>query len=960
MDYENNVPKGKPMRILIADDHEVVRRGVQALLDTTPGYVVCGEAADGKEAIAKARDLKPDIVLIDLSMPHVNGLEATTEITRSQPGTKVLILSQHDSGDMLRLAITAGARGYLVKSSMSEELLGAITRVAQGDWYLDARMPDAENRSQSYREILERSAALERELRESEARFRSVMYSMAEGVLTLDRDGVATYMNPAAERMLGWTSGEVKGRPLEKVVRGEESGSKMRESWAGVVEQGQELREREDTFYRRDETTFPVVYNVTPLKRDEEITGMVVGFRDDSTRQQEMELRTARTELSRRESQFKTLMDALPAMVWIAGDPECNVIVGNRAADEFLRVEPQTNVSQSAVERGLAKALPQYPIDGGDVPLRPEEMPMQKAVASGQAVMKQEVEFRFEDGTKAIAVGNAAPFFDEAGAVRGAIGAFIDITDLKETERELRESKERFQAIADNIPPMAWMADEQGKLFWTNLRWQKFAGKTLEEMDEGGEWEELHHPEHRERVRKKFLEAVEKGEAWEDTFPMRRCDGEYRWFLSRAVPVRNAQGRIEKWFGTNTDITEHRGAMEALRDSEARFARLVNSNIIPILCAKGEQISEANDAFLALVGYTREDLKEGRLDWVKMTPSEYAEADQAAIAQGRREGFFSSFEKEYFHKDGRRIPILVGGVALCTEPWESLCFVVDLTDLKRTNEELQRAHEELEARVEGRTRELANAMAALRLEVQVRAATEERLRELSARVMRVQDEERRRIARELHDSAGQTLAALKMMVGKLGRSLPEAENLPVMGELRELADEALREIRTTSHLLHPPLLDEVGLESALRWLTKGYAERSNVDVTLHVDGEIGRLPNEYELCLFRTVQECLTNIHRHSGSKTAAVRLERAPERVRLQVVDQGKGMPAEVHRKIASGENPGVGLRGMRERIGHLGGSVMIESSEQGTVVTVVLPLTQEMNGLPPETTELRRAQAM
>jgi signal transduction histidine kinase len=148
------------------------------------------------------------------------------------------------------------------------------------------------------------------------------------------------------------------------------------------------------------------------------------------------------------------------------------------------------------------------------------------------------------------------------------------------------------------------------------------------------------------------------------------------------------------------------------------------------------------------------------------------------------------------------------------------------------------------------------------------------------------------------------------------------------------------EIRTVSHLLHPPLLDEVGLESALRWYVEGFAERSKVSVNLELPEDLERLPQECELTLFRVVQECLTNIHRHSGSSTATVRISRNDTEAKLEVKDDGRGMSQKRQMEIYSGESSGVGLRGMRERVRQIGGTLGIQSSAIGTSITVVLPL--------------------
>lgn len=228
-----------------------------------------------------------------------------------------------------------------------------------------------------------------------------------------------------------------------------------------------------------------------------------------------------------------------------------------------------------------------------------------------------------------------------------------------------------------------------------------------------------------------------------------------------------------------------------------------------------------------------------------------------------------------------------------------------------------------------------------------RKQAEENLRELSARLLQLQDEERRRIARELHDSTGQMLAALNMNL------IPVAENAHGLDpEVRKAIDESLQivkelsnEVRTMSHLLHPPLLDEAGLLSALRWYLEGFSERSKIRVQLQMPDEIGRLPRDLETAVFRIVQECLTNVHRHAASPTVSVCISRTPGEVRVEITDEGKGIPPEKRAELDLPGKAGVGLRGMRERVRQLGGRLEIQSREDrsGTVVIARLPIRKE-----------------
>jgi signal transduction histidine kinase len=215
----------------------------------------------------------------------------------------------------------------------------------------------------------------------------------------------------------------------------------------------------------------------------------------------------------------------------------------------------------------------------------------------------------------------------------------------------------------------------------------------------------------------------------------------------------------------------------------------------------------------------------------------------------------------------------------------------------------------------------------------------EALRELSNRLQRGQDAERRRIARELHDSAGQLLAVLRLNLGQVRGHIQADETATrALEQSEQLLEQLDKEIRTMSYLLHPPLLDESGLSGAIRWYARGLAEGGLV-VDLDVPIEFGRLPPEMELALFRIVQECLTNIRCHSGSKTAAIHLTRDGDSVRMDVQDEGRGMS---HDQI-TGRRAGVGITGMQERVRHFGGTLDIESGDRGTKVSVIIPVPED-----------------
>lgn len=218
-------------------------------------------------------------------------------------------------------------------------------------------------------------------------------------------------------------------------------------------------------------------------------------------------------------------------------------------------------------------------------------------------------------------------------------------------------------------------------------------------------------------------------------------------------------------------------------------------------------------------------------------------------------------------------------------------------------------------------------------------------RQLSARLLKLQDEERRKFARELHDSAGQMVASLIMNTDQLSKvQALNCEQKQLVADNAAILQSLSKELRTISHLLHPPLLDEVGLSSALQWYVEGFGKRSGITTTLELDSNIGRLDSDIEIAIFRIVQECLTNIHHHSGSRNAVVRLHRSAREIRLEVQDEGRGIPAEKRLNFLGFGRVGVGLRGMRERVRELDGKLEIRS-DRGTIVIATLPTAKASN---------------
>jgi len=301
----------------------------------------------------------------------------------------------------------------------------------------------------------------------------------------------------------------------------------------------------------------------------------------------------------------------------------------------------------------------------------------------------------------------------------------------------------------------------------------------------------------------------------------------------------------------------------------------------------------------------------------------------AAIGEAIRSKGVFQFEHRVVRVDGslgwissRAIPLLDGHGEIV----EWFGAASDVTARKQMEKELQEARGKLELRVTERTRELESVHS--------------NLRDLTGKLIQLQDEERKRIARDLHDSAGQTLAVLGMSLGELEQFANDgnAHFGDKVREAQELLRRVTQEIRTTSYLLHPPLLDEIGFVEALKVYVDGLMQRTHLKINLQVSEEFGRFPKELELAMFRMIQECLTNILRHAQCDLAEIRISQTLEKIILEVQDNGKGIPAEKLVEINENKS-GVGIRGMRDRVRHLNGEVAVFSTGSGTTVAITFP---------------------
>ncbi len=624
---------------------------------------------------------------------------------------------------------------------------------------------------------------------------------------------------------------------------------------------------------------------------------------------------------------------------------------------------------------------------------RSEEEEILRRLARGERVDHFETARRRKDGSTLDVSLTISPIYDSAGKVVGASNVARDFSEKKRNERALQESEERFRAIVETTPECVKLVSADGTLLHMNSPGLQMVGAHSAEEVLGKNIYALIAPEDRERF-KAFNETICGGGQGSLQFDIVGLEGKRRHMETHAAPLRDPRGIVVQ-LAVSSDISERKQAEEALRESEARFAgeaaalaklnesssrlwrirdlqgglQQILAAVIDLLGADKGKIQLLDPGRQVLTIAAQRGFDQVFLDFFREvsadddstcgralrlgTPIVIEDVDEDKLfapyrSAARAAQFRSVISTPLLRGDGTALGMVSAHFASVHRPTDHDLRRMDLyvrqaadfiqrckteEALRQSEEKFRQLAQTLDAQVHARTRELEQR----NTDVLRQAET---VTDLSRRLLQTQDEERRHIARELHDSAGQTLTVLGMnlaqLVHKAGRTSPElateAENT------QELVQQLQREIRTTSYLLHPPMLDENGLCSALSWYIDGLRERSNLTIDLSLSEEIGRLPRDMELVIFRVVQECLTNIHRHSGSKTALIRLARDTDTILVEVQDSGNGISPQKLAELQVGGS-GVGIAGMRERVRQLGGKMNIDSNPAGTRISLAFP---------------------
>jgi PAS domain S-box-containing protein len=552
------------------------------------------------------------------------------------------------------------------------------------------------------------------------------------------------------------------------------------------------------------------------------------------------------------------------------------------------------------------------------------------------------------DGTTLDVEVTAVPFHDEAGAALQL--ALRDITAQKQAEDALQASEERLRLAFEGAREGVWDWNlETGAVVYSQ-RWKQMLGFEDGEIEPHvSAWERLVHPDDRRRADRAHDSVSGGSSTYEAEFRLRHKDGHYVHVLSRGFPLRRQPGGpVIRIVGTHLDLTDRKRAEAALRESEERL-RLAfegaQEGVWDWDLETGAVVYSPR--WKEMLGYSDTEVAPHVSAWEQLLhPDDQPRAREVSDRVARGGTYEGEFRLR--HKDGHYVHVLSRGYPIRREPGGPVVRIVgthfDLTERKRAEDELRRAHEELEHRVRERTADLARANESLREEMVERARAERARTELLSRLVFAQEDERRRIAREMHDQFGEQLTALARRIGLLQAACGDRPDL--LAQVDAL-DAVARQIdRDVDHLvweLRPTALDDLGLRAALANYVQDWSVRVGIAAALHTSGLLSdRLSSQAETTLYRIAQEALTNVARHSRATSVDVILERRNDHVLLVIEDDGVGF------EPATARPPqGFGLLGMQERAALVGATLEIES-ESGKGTTVLLRMAADAGAAP------------
>ena len=768
---------------------------------------------------------------------------------------------------------------------------------------------------------------LTRRLAEQARIFDTALSSITDFAYIFNREGRFIYVNRPLLDLWGLRLEDALGKNFFDLLYPDDLAAKLQRQIQQVIESRQGLTD-ETPYVSPTGAGGYYEYIFRPVFDADGAVEMVAGSTRDITERKRTEENLRRTQ-ARLESALKA---------GLAGTFYWDISANRLITDENMM--RYFSLSEEAIHEGvmLAEVLPAV----YDEDRRQVEQALAEAV---EVTGAYSIEYRVNhsDGKMRWLSARGLIERDEAGNAIGLPGFAVDITERKQAEEAIR-----FQAHLLNTVEQAVIATD---LSGTIMYWNEFAETLygwLPAEAIGRNVIEVVTSEATQEQAAEIMALLKQGHSWSGEFTVRRRDGESFPAMITDTPIYNDEGVMVGIVGVSIDISERKHSEEALRESEERFRAAFEQANVGIMQASFDGILlTVNPGFRKILGYSEEEAR-GLSIRAITRPEDYEREQERTRQLMTGEIGDYSLEKRYLHKNGK----VVWGQMTATlvrqksgEPFYMLAIIEDITERKRAEEELKQINEQLEARVVERTFELRETLADLQAEISERRRVEGERASILRRLVMAQEEERRRIARDMHDQFGQQLTVLLLKLGILKEDCGAQTELSEQVEnLEAVARKLDADVDFLVWELRPTVLDDLGLQAALTNYAQNWSQHFGIQVEAHTRGvEQHRSTSEIDTTLYRIAQEALNNIAKHAHAANVTVLLEHRAETVSLIIEDDGIGFDAE---NAAEANRKGLGLVGMRERAALVGGTVEIESrpGEGATVyIRIPAPLTSQ-----------------
>ncbi|MCF8356450.1 MAG: PAS domain S-box protein [Melioribacteraceae bacterium] len=688
------------------------------------------------------------------------------------------------------------------------------------------------------------------------------------GIYQIDEDGKILYANKHACESLGFSSRELYDMSVLDIDPTFEL-----DTWLEHRKVAKEAGSRviETVHRRKDGTEFPVEVYINYLEYDNKLISF--SFVKDISERKEAEEELRLTKFGVDNSQVAVYQVNTDGDILYVNQKACEMI---GYTEHQFRGKKIFEINKTFDKKKWAVHV--------------ENMKLQKSEIFETIHTKK-------DGSE-IHVEVSANYFEFKN--KSIIFSFVrDLTERKRAEKEREDSNQRNNALVEALGEIVYEHDLiNDKIMWEGNT-EAILGFTIEELGKDVKgWIEHVYPDDLDSVMRELSLARSEIRNYDLEYRILCKDGKYKWFHDDGVPIKNDEGKLVRLIGVMKDISRRKLWEEELRQSEEKLRSFFESNLIGTINGSiyGD-VYLANDEYLRIIGYTREELERNEINWEKITPSRWLQADAMGIEEAKKFGVCTPYEKEYVRKDGTIVSVLVGYVLIGEKKEESMAFILDLTEMKEKENELRK--------------------------------TQALLKNLNRHLQDAREHERESVAREIHDEIGQVLSSVKLNISMIIRDLKNSGEQDLVKILEELAsinkviDASVEGTRILIRKLRPDILDKLGLLPALEWQIKETQKIFKGEIRfLHNFEEEIKFSPQKDIVIFRFLQEGLTNILRHSHADRVVIKFTIISDNLTLSISDNGKGFDTGKGKLDKS-----FGLLGMKERLESIGGRLNIES---------------------------------